>query len=69
MFTLCGMIGPWQLVILGFFLLLPLFALIDILRNKFTNSNKLIWILVVLFFPFFGPILYFIFGLKQKIRK
>ncbi|WP_373280245.1 MULTISPECIES: PLDc N-terminal domain-containing protein [Marinifilum] len=49
--------------------LLPLIALIDIVRNEFTNSNKLIWVLVVLLFPFFGPILYFIFGLKQKIRK
>ncbi|WP_407944223.1 MULTISPECIES: PLD nuclease N-terminal domain-containing protein [Marinifilum] len=63
------MIGPWQLVILGLILLLPLFALIDIVRNEFTNTNKLIWILIVLFFPFLGPILYFIFGLKQKTRK
>ncbi|WP_207784668.1 PLDc N-terminal domain-containing protein [Marinifilum breve] len=49
--------------------LLPLIALIDIIRCEFTNSNKLIWVLIVLLFPFFGSILYFIFGLKQKIRK
>ncbi len=49
-------------------LLLPIIALIDILRNEFTNSNKLIWFFLVLLFPFFGPILYFAIGSKQKIK-
>ncbi len=56
-------------VVLGLLaFLLPLIALIDILRNEFTNSNKLIWILLVLFLPFLGPLLYFRIGLKQKIK-
>ncbi|MDQ2180446.1 PLDc N-terminal domain-containing protein [Marinifilum sp. D714] len=72
MIKICGIIGVWQLIIILFSLLallLPLIAIIDILRSEFTNNNKLIWVLVVLLLPFFGPILYFIFGLKQKIRK
>ena len=69
---LLGIIGPWQLMIVFVVLislLLPLIALIDILRNEYTGSNKLIWVLVVLLFPFLGPILYFIIGTQQKIKK
>jgi len=72
MFELCGIIGVWQLIIILFVLLaflLPLIALIDILRNEFTNSNKLIWVLVVLLFPYLGALLYFVIGTNQKIRK
>jgi len=64
-------VGLWQIIIIFFgliSLLLPLIALIDILRNEFTGSNKLIWVLVVLLFPFLGPILYFIIGINQKIK-
>ncbi|WP_225441454.1 PLDc N-terminal domain-containing protein [Labilibaculum euxinus] len=57
-----------MLIILVFVILLPLIALIDIVKNEFTNSNKLIWVLVVLLFPFIGTILYFIIGTKQKIK-
>ncbi|MAZ27582.1 MAG: hypothetical protein CL868_10960 [Cytophagaceae bacterium] len=68
-----GMVGPWQvmlILIFGIFgILLPIIALIDILRNEFTGSNKLIWVLVVLFFNIFGALLYFIFGRSQKIPR
>ncbi|MWN78207.1 hypothetical protein GQR60_17875 [Labilibaculum sp. A4] len=61
-------ISIFMLIILVFVILLPLIALIDIVKNEFTNSNKLIWVLVVLLFPFIGTILYFIIGTKQKIK-
>ena len=65
-----GMIGPWQVLIILFGLLLPIIALIDILRNKFKGSNdKLIWILVVLFLNVFGSVLYFLIGRSQKAKK
>jgi hypothetical protein len=51
-----------------FVLILPLIALVDILRNEFTDSNKLIWVIVVLFFPFLGAIIYFVLGSSHKIR-
>ena len=66
-----SMIGAWQLFlilfILGLGILPPLIALIDILKNEFYENNKLIWVLVVLFASFFGAVLYFLIGRKQKI--
>jgi len=65
-----GIIGIWQIVIvlmILLILLLPLIALIDILRNEFTGSNKIIWVIVVIVFPIFGTLLYFLIGRQQKI--
>lgn len=42
-------------------------CLIDILKSDFAEINlKLIWILIVIFLPILGSILYFIIGRKQK---
>ncbi|TMI80032.1 MAG: PLDc_N domain-containing protein [Bacteroidetes bacterium] len=43
-------------------------ALVDILRSEFRGNDKVIWVIVVIFFPFLGSILYFIFGSPRKIR-
>ncbi|MFZ2284917.1 MAG: PLD nuclease N-terminal domain-containing protein [Lutibacter sp.] len=67
--TYLGIIGPAQMIIilLAFLgIILTIFALIDILKNKFSGNDKVVWILVVLFFNFLGAILYFIIGKKQK---
>lgn len=65
-----GMIGPWQVLIILFGLLLPIIALIDVLRSNFKGSNdKLIWVLVILFLNVFGSVLYFLIGTRQKIKK
>jgi hypothetical protein len=64
-------IGPWQIililttVLLGF--LPTIIALIDILKNEFSGQNKIAWLLVVLFTNFFGAILYFLIGRKEKL--
>ena len=66
-----GMIGPWQIIILTFVFLgiIPtIIALIDILKSKFNGNDKIVWVLVVLFFNLIGAILYFIIGRKQKIK-
>ncbi|MCH5714960.1 PLDc N-terminal domain-containing protein [Niabella hibiscisoli] len=58
------------IAVIAIMFLIPLFALIDILRNQFKDSsNKIIWALIVLFFPILGGILYFLFGVKQKVSK
>lgn len=65
-------IGPWQILLLLLVtstVILPIVALIDIVRNSFSGSNKIIWILVVVLIPFFGPLLYYITGVKYKISK
>jgi len=53
------------LILIG--LALPLFAIIDILRNEFKGDNKIIWILIVLLFPYLGSILYFFIGSNNKV--
>lgn len=49
------------------FLIFWLVALIDILKNEFTGSNKIIWLLAIILVAPIGTILYFIIGKKQKI--
>ncbi|WP_167596128.1 PLDc N-terminal domain-containing protein [Leeuwenhoekiella sp. ZYFB001] len=67
-----GMVGPWQVLLILFFgvfgLILPIIALVDIVRHEFSGSNKIIWVLIVLFFNFLGSILYFLVGRKQRIN-
>jgi len=55
------------LVISFLILLLPLIALINILRSEFTGNNKIIWVIIVLCLPFLGSVLYFAMGKNQKI--
>ncbi len=67
-----GMVGPWQILLILIFgvfgLILPIIALVDIVRHEFSGSNKIIWVLIVLFFNFLGSILYFLVGRKQRIN-
>ena len=58
------------LVLFGFFLaFLWLIALVDILRSDFEGNDKIVWVLVVILFPFLGSILYFVIGRSRKIRR
>lgn len=51
-------------------LILFLVVLISILKNEYTDSTiKLMWVLIVLFVPFFGPIVYFAIGGKHQVQK
>lgn len=67
-----GMLNPFLIKVILISLLLTLIptviALIDILKSKFIGNDKVIWILIVLFFNVIGAILYFIMGRKQKIK-
>lgn len=66
------MIGGITLVLLFivgfcFVFLLPAIALIDLVRSDFkVQQNKLIWALIILFFPLLGSILYFVLAKEQK---
>jgi len=60
-------LGPVELIILLFVLVLPIIALIDILGGRFEPMGKLIWVLIILFLPIFGSILYFLIGRRNKI--
>jgi hypothetical protein len=57
-----------QILIITFLILVPLIALVDVLRNDFKNNiNKVVWVLVVILLPVLGAILYFTIGYKQKL--
>ncbi|MCF8225304.1 MAG: PLDc N-terminal domain-containing protein [Bacteroidales bacterium] len=69
---LLGMPGWSQLLLILIFLvglLLPILALISILRNEFTGSNKIIWVIVVILVPYLGAILYLLIGRSQRLKK
>ncbi len=64
-----GIIGPWQILIVvgALGIIFPIVALVDILKSHFKGNDKIIWVLVVIFFNFFGSIIYFLMGRKQRI--
>ncbi|QWV94883.1 PLDc N-terminal domain-containing protein [Geomonas oryzisoli] len=44
-------------------------TIVDIVKSDFTvSSNKTVWMLLVIFLPLLGMLLYFIFGTNQKSR-
>ena len=57
------------LIVLFFFFLPFVIAFVDILKNDFEGSNKIVWLLAVVFVPLIGSIAYFIIGRKQKVYK
>ena len=63
-----GNLGAGELLILLILIILWLTALIDILKNNFQGNNKIVWILVVIFIPIMGAILYLTIGKNQKLK-
>lgn len=48
--------------------LLPIMALVDVVRSEFRGSNdKVIWVLIILFLNIIGAVLYFFIGRNQRI--
>lgn len=66
-------IGPWQIFIILTISLtlfvLPVIALIDVLRKEFKGYDKLIWVITILCFNFVGSILYFLIGKRSAITQ
>lgn len=49
---------------------LPIIALVNLLpNNAIENTNKLIWVLVIIFIPVIGSILFFLIGPVRKWRR
>jgi hypothetical protein len=65
-------LGAGELYVLMFvatiFFVVPIVALVDILKSEFEGNNKLIWVLVVLLSWIIGAVIYFIIGRKQKVH-
>jgi hypothetical protein len=58
--------APILTFILGSFAL-SIWCIVDILKSKFNGNNHIKWILAVTFLPIVGIIIYYVFGLPQKI--
>jgi predicted membrane channel-forming protein YqfA (hemolysin III family) len=57
----------WTLLV-PFFIVLPLLALVSLLRATFNDSTtKLIWLIVILLVPVAGSLFYFFIGRRQRI--
>lgn len=71
MYALMGLGGPeiiLLLLLLGVLLLLPLIALVDVVRSNFKGPNdKVIWVIIILFLNIIGSVLYFFIGRNQRI--
>jgi hypothetical protein len=47
-------------------LALMIAALVDLIRRPQTRGPKWVWLLVILFVNFIGPIIYFVAGRKEE---
>lgn len=56
------------LSVLAVIFLVPIIALIDVIRSNFQGTNdKLIWVIVILFLNIIGAVLYWTIGRTQRI--
>lgn len=62
-------IGFWQLLLILIATLLPLMALIDLIRSNFKVLDKVVWLFMIIFLNFIGAILYYLIGRSQKLPK
>ncbi|MFM2290774.1 MAG: hypothetical protein RIS29_587 [Bacteroidota bacterium] len=51
----------------GLGLILPLIAIIDILRSRFHGNDNILFLILVVLLPFIGSIIYFVVGPSRKI--
>lgn len=56
----------WSIILTVTLLVLPVIALTHMHGRQYKGRNKLIWVLIILFLPFFGALLYFILGKKYR---
>ena len=50
-------VSSFLMIFIIFTFILYIYILIDILKHEFTGYNKIIWLLVIIFFPVLGAIL------------
>jgi len=45
-------------------LVIDILVIIDIIKSNKDNEKKILWVVIVVFLPVFGPILYYAIGRK-----
>lgn len=68
--TLSSIIGAQEIIVIlmvaAFVFLIPIWALVDIVRGKFKGNMQLIWVIIVVCLNLIGAVLYFGIGKNQK---
>lgn len=44
------------------YIILVIYALIQVLDSRMSSGTKLLWVLAIIFFPFIGSVAWFVFG-------
>ena len=57
------------LLVILFIFLIPLLALISVLMNEFRGNEKIMWVIIIIFLPFLGSLLYFLVGRDKRLNK
>ena len=57
------------LLVILFIFLIPLLALISVLMNEFKGNEKIMWVIIIIFLPFLGSLLYFLVGRDKRLNK
>ena len=59
-----------SLFIMILFMIMPLVMMVNVAISEFKdNTNKIVWIIIILVLYPIGWILYLIFGRKQRVKK
>ena len=57
---------PYLIPVLIIQLVLMVSALVDLIRREHTRGPKWVWVLVILFVNYIGPIIYFVAGRQEE---
>jgi hypothetical protein len=57
---------PFLIPVLIIQLVLMISALVDLVRREKTRGPKWVWVLVILFVNYIGPIVYFVAGRQEE---
>jgi hypothetical protein len=58
---------PFLIPVLLIELALLVIAILDLVKREYvTGGNKIVWIVIIVLVSMFGPIIYLIFGRKEK---
>lgn len=67
-----GLPGGPEILLIMFVVLvaLPFIAIIDLVKSNFKDgTSKLLWLLIIIFAPILGSLIYFAVGRNQKVEK
>ena len=64
-----GRLTSYSVFINGFFQIISILILLYLIRKDENSSYKIAWIIVVMGFPLFGGVLYFMIGNKKPSKR